>query len=190
MIIPKKRCKVTATSAKSKKKRQKMNICATFVQGKSRNNVYLGYARRSRKFLYYYPETIEKRALHVRKSKKIGQMLCCFVLLPYLCTRKTKGYGFALPFIGALVQLVRIHACHAWGHGFESRTHRKPFIFYIKKVPKPSGFGTFLFCIYFARSRYTYLYICASRSPRNTARALRARASISFSPGKMCTGAR
>ena len=27
--------------------------------------------------------------------------------------------------IGALVQLVRIHACHAWGHGFESRTHRK-----------------------------------------------------------------
>ena len=25
---------------------------------------------------------------------------------------------------GALVQLVRIHACHAWGHGFESRTHR------------------------------------------------------------------
>ena len=27
--------------------------------------------------------------------------------------------------IGALVQLVRIHACHAWGHGFESRTHRR-----------------------------------------------------------------
>ena len=25
---------------------------------------------------------------------------------------------------GALVQLVRIHACHAWGHGFELRTHR------------------------------------------------------------------
>ena len=25
----------------------------------------------------------------------------------------------------ALVQLVRIHACHAWGHGFESRTHRE-----------------------------------------------------------------
>ena len=24
----------------------------------------------------------------------------------------------------ALVQLVRRHACHAWGHGFESRTHR------------------------------------------------------------------
>ena len=26
---------------------------------------------------------------------------------------------------GVLVQLVRIHACHAWGHGFESRTHRE-----------------------------------------------------------------
>ena len=25
---------------------------------------------------------------------------------------------------GALVQLVRIYACHAWGHEFESRTHR------------------------------------------------------------------
>ena len=26
--------------------------------------------------------------------------------------------------IGAVVQLVRIHACHAWGRGFESRPHR------------------------------------------------------------------
>ena len=37
---------------------------------------------------------------------------------------------------GALVQLVRIHACHAWGHGFESRTHR---------AGVPNLFGT-LFC--------------------------------------------
>ncbi len=29
---------------------------------------------------------------------------------------------------GALVQLVRIHACHAWGHEFESRTHRQHFL--------------------------------------------------------------
>ena len=28
--------------------------------------------------------------------------------------------------IGVLVQLVRIHACHAWGHEFEPRTHRQP----------------------------------------------------------------
>ncbi len=27
--------------------------------------------------------------------------------------------------IGAVVQLVRIHACHAWGRGFESRPHRQ-----------------------------------------------------------------
>ena len=33
--------------------------------------------------------------------------------------------GTMKAFNGALVQLVRIHACHAWGHGFESRTHRK-----------------------------------------------------------------
>ena len=43
---------------------------------------------------------------------------------------------------GALVQLVRIHACHAWGHGFESRTHREgvpnlfgtPFLFYNLRI--------------------------------------------------------
>ena len=28
-------------------------------------------------------------------------------------------------FIGLVVQLVRIHACHAWGRGFESRPDRK-----------------------------------------------------------------
>ena len=27
--------------------------------------------------------------------------------------------------LGAVVQLVRIHACHAWGREFESRPHRK-----------------------------------------------------------------
>ncbi len=35
---------------------------------------------------------------------------------------------------GALVQLVRIHACHAWGHGFESRPHRNKYwksMFYV-----------------------------------------------------------
>ena len=56
--------------------------------------------------------------------QKKGQFVCDVKYLPYLCTRKTERYLFATPF-GALVQLVRIHACHAWGHGFESRTHRK-----------------------------------------------------------------
>ena len=30
--------------------------------------------------------------------------------------------------LGLVVQLVRIHACHAWGRGFESRPdrHNKP----------------------------------------------------------------
>ena len=55
--------------------------------------------------------------------QKKGQFVCDLKYLPYLCTRKTERYLFATPF-GALVQLVRIHACHAWGHGFESRTHR------------------------------------------------------------------
>ena len=41
----------------------------------------------------------------------------------YLCTRnrerlQDKSYG-------SVVQLVRIHACHAWGRGFESRPDRQ-----------------------------------------------------------------
>ena len=37
----------------------------------------------------------------------------------YLCTAKQKR--------GLVVQLVRIHACHAWGRGFESRPDRQKF---------------------------------------------------------------
>ena len=40
----------------------------------------------------------------------------------YLCTRNRERKQPIKN--GVLVQLVRIHACHAWGHGFESRTHR------------------------------------------------------------------
>ena len=36
----------------------------------------------------------------------------------YICTRNQQMNG-------ALVQLVRIRACHARGQGFESPTHRK-----------------------------------------------------------------
>ena len=55
---------------------------------------------------------------------------------------------------GALVQLVRIHACHAWGHGFESRTHRKkeaemlPFFVRTNSHPCP---GSGLFNIRFTK---------------------------------------
>ena len=45
--------------------------------------------------------------------------------MSYLCTRKQAIRATAKQ-NGVLVQLVRIHACHAWGHGFESRTHRQP----------------------------------------------------------------
>ena len=41
--------------------------------------------------------------------------------MPYLCTRKTtRTTNF-----GAVVQLVRILACHARGRGFEPRPHRQ-----------------------------------------------------------------
>ena len=38
-------------------------------------------------------------------------------------TQKKKE-AFLILLTGAVVQLVRIHACHAWGRGFESRPHR------------------------------------------------------------------
>ena len=52
----------------------------------------------------------------------------------YLCNRNRERKQQKLN--GALVQLVRIHACHAWGHGFESRTHRE-------RVP--NKFGTLFY---------------------------------------------
>ena len=40
--------------------------------------------------------------------------------MSYLCTRKTERTN-----AGAVVQLVRIPACHAGGREFESRPHRR-----------------------------------------------------------------
>ena len=62
----------------------------------------------------------------VRKRKKAVKYLPFYkkgVSLHSLNGKAQALKTFTLPF-GALVQLVRIHACHAWGHGFESRTHR------------------------------------------------------------------
>ena len=49
-------------------------------------------------------------------------ILCSYKIPLYFCTEFHRG-DFVNP--GALVQLVRISACHAGGHGFESRTHRQ-----------------------------------------------------------------
>jgi hypothetical protein len=58
----------------------------------------------------------------------------------YICTtlnerkkfNRLTAKNFILSFedIGPVVQLVRIHACHAWGRGFESRPDRNkaPFL--------------------------------------------------------------
>jgi hypothetical protein len=49
-----------------------------------------------------------------------AEIFCYFEKYSYLCTRKqTKAV-----MLGALVQLVRMPACHAGGHESESRTHR------------------------------------------------------------------
>ena len=54
-------------------------------------------------------------------SQKIFEKSCAIgkhVVTLHSLTRKAA-------IIGAVVQLVRIHACHAWGRGFESRPHRQ-----------------------------------------------------------------
>ena len=50
--------------------------------------------------------------------KKMSETDCRYKNLPYICTRIQQKNG-------ALVQLVRIRACHARGQGFESPTHRR-----------------------------------------------------------------
>ena len=51
-----------------------------------------------------------------------SEKFCQFKKKQYLCTRFRKG---STNNPGAVVQLVRISACHAGGRGFESRPHRK-----------------------------------------------------------------
>ena len=71
-------------------------------------------------FLFYWIE--RKNIIFLEKS--LGKF-CRIKKKHYLCTaieRESNDKNKKLN--GALVQLVRIHACHAWGHGFESRTHR------------------------------------------------------------------
>ena len=46
--------------------------------------------------------------------KKYKKMLAIIFFVGYKCFCSD----------GGVVQLVRIHACHAWGHGFEPRRSR------------------------------------------------------------------
>ena len=65
----------------------------------------------------------ERREIE-RKMHFFCRRYCRFQNIAYLCTAIERDCESIEIKNGALVQLVRIHACHAWGHGFESRTHR------------------------------------------------------------------
>ena len=56
---------------------------------------------------------------------------------------------------GAVVQLVRIHACHAWGRGFESRPHRKKqservasFFVFLVELAKLAGLAKLVYLVF------------------------------------------
>ena len=69
------------------------------------------------------------QAVHVNKNyvcphQKNAKNICRIKNVFYLCNPKRKDHK-VLENIGAVVQLVRIRACHARGRGFESRPHRQ-----------------------------------------------------------------
>ena len=57
-------------------------------------------------------------------SKKSAGRVAEYENKSYLCIAIPKRKSDSRP-EGAVVQPVRIHACHAWGRGFESRPHRR-----------------------------------------------------------------
>gem|GEM_PF-2322230 len=46
------------------------------------------------------------------------------IFFPFLWNNPENDSTFGTTKNGSVVQLVRIHACHAWGRGFESRPDR------------------------------------------------------------------
>gem|GEM_PF-2299763 len=62
---------------------------------------------------------VQKSTIYEKNPSKYLQIKqICISLHPLSRTIETTENG-------VVVQLVRIHACHAWGRGFESRPHRK-----------------------------------------------------------------
>ena len=77
-----------------------------------------------------FAPAIERESVGRETIKIIGALVQLVRI--HACHAWGHGFDFFrfIKITGALVQLVRIHACHAWGHGFESRTHRKSFLIY------------------------------------------------------------
>ena len=66
--------------------------------------------------------------------KKVFQSIADFKKVPIFASQFR---GIATKQNGSVVQLVRIHACHAWGRGFESRPDRlKKQIFEVQKIER------------------------------------------------------
>ena len=98
-------------------------IIALTICGSSSVGRALAFQAKGREFEPRLPLYSEKRITLAGRQTRILEPNC-------LRTRATdhrimRRSAVRPPtYIGALVQLVRIPACHAGGHGFESRTHR------------------------------------------------------------------
>ena len=78
--------------------------------------------------------------IQTKAAKKII-FFCQIKKLTYLCNAfKEYSNAHLKKQIGPVVQLVRIHACHAWGRGFESRPDR------LNKRLIVNTVNLFLFC--------------------------------------------
>ena len=72
-----------------------------------------------------------------------------FKNIAYLCIAIQRNSSYKQN--GSVVQLVRIHACHAWGRGFESRPDRlKKQILEVQKIERFSE----LFFVTEKRNKY------------------------------------
>ena len=98
-------------------------IIALTICGSSSVGRALAFQAKGREFEPRLPLYGEKRITLAGRQTRILEPDC---LRTWATDHRIMRRSAVRPptYIGALVQLVRIPACHAGGHGFESRTHR------------------------------------------------------------------
>ena len=101
-------------------------IALTMICGSSSVGRALAFQAKGREFEPRLPLYGEKRITLAGRQTRILEPELDRCLPVWATDHRVMRRSVVRPptYIGVLVQLVRIPACHAGGHGFESRTHR------------------------------------------------------------------